>query len=133
MYISCIKIFKRRLKNLTNVALALLQTGVKGAYKGVTARNPQQLKFKIPPNHGLVTNINNFRVHTKYVPVSQLEHKQWNCEVFPPDTDTVEEYARKLVIGQQYQLKVKLTRWENCDGKGFSQFITARVQIVVKR
>jgi len=128
---SCIKLFERCLENLTNVALALMQTGVKGTYKGVTKRNPRQLKFKIPPNHGFVRNLNDFRVHIIYVPVSQLEYNDWNCEVFPPDRDKIEEYARKLVIGQQYQLKVKLTRWENDDGNSFSLFITARVQIVV--
>ena len=115
----CVKIFEERLQNVMKVALTLMQTGLKGTFKGVTEGASPKLRFQINANHGLVKNIADFKVYFNHVPVCQSSQK-WECRVFPPKRARSVNYSTGLTKEQKYNLKLKLSRWTQGYGTGFS-------------
>ena len=115
----CITIFEERLQKVMEVAFALMSRGVQGKFLGVTTRNPPKLRFEISGNHGLVKNKSDFKLYFDHVPVHQVSSK-WECCVFPPNRAAVNAYVATLQDGGSYSLKLKLSRWSQSYGTGFS-------------
>ena len=128
----CIKIFKEKLRKVMKVADRLIRYGFKGQYMGITknVRNPK-LRFKLRSNHGLVKEIDNFKLYfgRNNIPVFQNKYapdKHWECAIFPENGMASQGYAeaKNLKKGQRYELKMKLERWAATYGEGFSLYIT---------
>ena len=115
----CIKIFEERLQKVMKVAFALMSRGVQGKFLGVTAGASPKLRFEISGNHGLVRNKSDFQLYFDHVPVHQVSSK-WECRVFPPNGEALTAYAATLQDGGRYSLKLKLSRWSQSYGTGFS-------------
>lgn len=113
---SCVEFFDEDMKEVLNLTLGLITSGITVTYKGRGSREKQS--FEIHGNSLLVKKQSRLKAFFKFVPIRQKDNGKWEIQVF------TSEYG--LEKGRKYKLRIKTSRWNLSYGTGISFTVIER-------
>ena len=106
---SCVEFFDEDMKEVLNLTLGLITSGITVTYKG--RGNGEKQSFEIHGNTLLVTKQSRLKALFKHVPIKK-DHGKWEIQVLTSENGLEE--------GRRYKLRIKTSRWKQHYGTGIS-------------
>ena len=117
---SCVEFFDEDMKEVLNLTLGLITSGITATYKGRGSREKQS--FEIHGNTLLVTKQSRLKALFENVPIHQKRHGKWEIQVFTSENGLEE--------GRRYKLRIKTSRWSQRYGTGISFYVIESKKMV---
>ena len=107
---SCVEFFDEDMKEVLQLTLGLISTGITGKYKGSGNRGKQ--RFEIRASSNLIKRHSRLKALFNYVPIYQKKNGKWEIQIFTDELGLIED--------RRYAMKIKSSRWSALYGTGIT-------------